>query len=415
MKWYNSLITKISLVFAVAIIGIGAILFIFRTHTIEVERQNMHRYTKTLLLVALDKKNRTINYKVLEDAGFELVKDENLKKEILKKRIPPYMQKHIKRMFEHKRISLRTVEFNNNLYVIIGKNLVFKTPHERKLFPRVLLPIIAFLMILILYIAIIRSILPLYDLRKKVKEFANGNYNIDCKSNKKDEIAILANEFDRSVKKIKKLRDSRQLFLRNIMHELKTPITKGKLACEMIEESIYQQTLKNAFKRQETLIEEFARIEKLSANELELKKEKYSLQDIIDFSLDIINHNKNKVKLNITPMTLEVDFELFGTALKNLIDNGINYSNNHQVEVISTKDKIIIKNQANPLEFPLEKYAQPYFLDGKKQKSSRGLGFGLFITINLIRLHGMRLTYKHERGINIFTIHTKSTDLVSRH
>lgn len=179
--------------------------------------------------------------------------------------------------------------------------MVFKSPNEKEKFPRVLLPMSIVFFIVFLYIATIRSILPIYNLKKKVKEFADGNYDINCKSSKKDEVAMLSNEFDKSVKKIKKLRDARQLFLRNIMHELKNPITKGKLSCEMIEESNYQNILKNVFRIQEVLLEEFARIEKLSANELDLNTKTYTLQDIVDFSLDILNHDKKVLHVVFSP------------------------------------------------------------------------------------------------------------------
>jgi two-component system OmpR family sensor kinase len=249
--------------------------------------------------------------------------------------------------------------------------------------------------------------LPLYSLRRKIKAFADGDYDIECRSEKKDEIGVLCNELDKSVKKIKKLRDSRQLFLRNIMHELKTPITKGKLACEMIEESTYQEILKNLFRRQESLLDEFARIEKLSANELDIDTKEYSLQDVVDFSLDILNHDSRSVTCELTPMSLHVDFELFATALKNLLDNGISYSDDKHVVIKSSENQITISNIGKELEFPLQNYAQPYFLDAKKAKSSRGLGFGLFIALHVVRLHKMKIEYNREKDRNIFTIYVK--------
>ena len=44
----------------------------------------------------------------------------------------------------------------------------------------------------------------------------------------KDEIAEVSNEFNNAISKIKTLQDSRSLFLRNIMHELKNPHCQGK-------------------------------------------------------------------------------------------------------------------------------------------------------------------------------------------
>ncbi len=402
MKWYNSLITKITLIFTLALIGVVAVLYIIHIQIKEIETENIQRFAKVILQNSYQ--NNKIDIKALQEAGFTLVKDSSLKQIILEnKRFTPPIR-HMRNQYNNQKSRFKVIEHNRDFFLSIGRNLVFRTPHEKDIFPKIIFPISAVLFIIFLYIATIRSILPLYDLRQKVKEFADGNYNIDCKSNKKDEIGILSNEFDKSVKKIKKLRDSRQLFLRNIMHELKTPITKGKLSCEMIEESNYQNILKNVFRRQETLLNEFARIEKLSANELNINTQEYSLQDIVDFSFDILNHEKENVTCKLTPMTIQADFELFATALKNLLDNGINYSDDKHVTMESNTKQIIISNSGKELEFPLQNYAEPYFLDSKKAKSSRGLGFGLFITLNIFRLHNVNIQYKRQKNKNLFII-----------
>jgi len=395
MKWYNSLIIKITLIFALALVGMGAILYIIHTQTKKFELHNTQRFARAVL-------RENPNLHSLKNAGFKEIKKEILKKEILK-----HIRFQPKRMKSQKHIRVKAITYNMKIYIIVSKGRIFQAPHEAKIFPKIIFPIVTILLILFLYIAIIKSILPLYKLRKSVKEFANGNYDIDCTSDKKDEIAILSNEFDRSVKKIKKLRDSRQLFLRNIMHELKTPITKGKLSCEMIEESNYQKILKNVFRRQETLLNEFARIEKLSANELNINTRKYSLQDVVDFSLDILNHEKHNITCKLSPINLHVDFELFGTALKNLLDNGINYSDDKHVLLESNENQIIISSNGKELEFPLQNYAQPYFLDSKKAQSSQGLGFGLFITLHVIRLHKMKIEYNRQNNKNEFVINVK--------
>lgn len=365
MRWYNSLIAKISIIFAIALVGIGAIIFAYAKHTLDIEIQNTKRYARAIVQSAYIREDKTIDFEIMKEAGFEIVEDVNIKNQLITNKNPRRNPNSMKNRHFN---GLRVIKHNRNLYLVVKNQFVFTAPTETEIFPRILFPITAILFIIFLYIATIRSILPLYSLRLKVKEFADGNYDVDCKSVKKDEIGILSNEFDKSVKKIKKLRDSRQLFLRNIMHELKTPITKGKLSCAMLEDSPYLTTLENVFKRQEVLLNEFARIEKLSSNEIALKKENYSLQDIIDYSLDLLNHKKESVTCNISPMSLHVDFELFGTAIKNLLDNGINYSDDLHVNIESNEKQIIIFNEGKELEFPLERYGEPYFLEGKKTK-----------------------------------------------
>ncbi|MDD3344110.1 MAG: ArsS family sensor histidine kinase [Sulfurospirillaceae bacterium] len=407
MRWYHSIITRISVIFALALLGIAAIFLSLSFHDRENHLRSMHDYSHIALRSAFDMPTRMLDHEKLEEMGLVLVKDEKLRLAILAQPRPP-KPFPLKRMEERFRLNIESVPYGKRIYTIVqrkdGDALVFQTPYEKEFFPQILFPLAIFAFVIFLYIGILRSILPLKQLRNQVIRFADGHYDIACKSTKKDEIAALANEFDSAVQKIKALRDSRQLFLRNIMHELKTPITKGKLASEMIEDATYTTILKNVFTRQEALLEEFSRIEKLSSDELKLDIQPYLLEDIVDFALDILDDKKERITCNLTPITLHVDFELFGVVIKNLLDNGLNYANDGLVTIQNDTHTITISNRGNPLEFPLERYSEPYFLEGKRQKSSRGLGFGLFITWHVVRLHGMKITYKRHEDINAFVI-----------
>lgn len=409
MNWVHSIITKISLIFVLALLGIGAIFISLSLHENEVNLRHIKDYSHIALRSAFDNASKQLDMTKLEEMGFVLIEDNQLKEKILSIPIPkPGKLFPMRQMQERFRIGIEVVPYGTHIYTILQKKdvepIVLQSSFELELFPKILFPLLTFAFVIFLYIGIIKSILPLKTLREKIKLFAQGNYDITCKSSKKDEIAILANEFDSAVKKIKSLRDSRQLFLRNIMHELKTPITKGKLASEMLEDATYQTILQNVFSRQEALLEEFSRIEKLSADELKLDIQTYRIDDVVDFALDILEDKKESITCNLTPTSLHVDFELFGVVLKNLLDNGINYASDNRVSITNDNKSITISNKGVALEFPLERYGEPYFLEGKKQKSSRGLGFGLFITWHVIRLHGMKITYQREGESNRFII-----------
>ncbi len=409
MRWYHSIITRITLIFALALLGIGAIFFSLSIHERENTLRSMHDYAHLAVRSAFDPSSKQLDYDKLNEMGFLRIEDVKLYERILELPKPP-RPFPMKQMEEKLRFGMYVVPHGMHIYAVLFKRddkpVILQVPFEKELFPQILFPLLTFAFVIVLYIGIIRSILPLKTLREKIKHFANGDYDITCKSSKKDEIAALANEFDSAVIKIKSLRDSRQLFLRNIMHELKTPITKGKLAAEMIEDVTYTNILQNVFKRQEALLEEFSRIEKLSADELKLDIKRYHIEDVVDYALDILDDKHENITCKLTPAELNVDFELFGVVLKNLLDNGVNYAHDHRVELRNDAKTITISNHAPALEFSIERYAEPYFLEGKKQKSARGLGFGLFITWHVIRLHGMRLEYKREGEINHFVIYT---------
>ncbi len=409
MKWYHSIITKISLIFLLALFGVLSILFLLSNRQTQKDLENAEQFARFAIHSSYNMSNRRLDFKNLKNSGMTIVKNQKIKKRILARgAVLRNHQKYTNMMQRMMGLNIKATIYKKKIYIILRqknkKPVVFRTPFEKESFSPMLISALSILLVVLLYIAIIKNILPLYALKKKIKRFADGDYEIDCRSKNRDEIGILANEFNDAVQKIKNLRDSRQLFLRNIMHELKTPIAKGKFAVEITQDENLKHALENIFNRQEYLVEEFARIEKLNANELQLDKKEYLLEDIVDFAQDISNHDKAKIIKNITPLKLFVDFELFGTAIKNLLDNGVNYSSDSQVMISNQEDKIFITNRGEKLEFPLQNYAQPYFLKGKKQKSSRGLGFGLYIVWHILKLHGMKIVYKREKEMNIFEI-----------
>jgi len=102
---------------------------------------------------------------------------------------------------------------------------------------------VVFLIIITAYILTLRKLRPLRTLKRQMDRFAKGDLEINCQTDGEDEIAQVSNAFHNAVTQINKLNQSRQLFLRNIMHELKTPITKGRISAEMLEDGKHKERL----------------------------------------------------------------------------------------------------------------------------------------------------------------------------
>ena len=139
------------------------------------------------------------------------------------------------------------------------------------------------IILLAAYVFVIRKLKPLRKLKRQIAKFAAGEIDeVQNVSSGNDEISEVAEAFYDAVCQIKNLNASRKLFLRNIMHELKTPITKGRLAAEMIEKSKNQERLVSVFIKLENLINEFAAVEQVTSS-ITLNNTKICrIDDVID-------------------------------------------------------------------------------------------------------------------------------------
>jgi len=392
----TSLRSKIKVVFSITLLLL-AVLFIFsikydraihEEHTVEQEKAITHYlYDYYLKYGKIDKAYLDAqNISLITDKGM-VVQIERFFKEKGKVKRYAVDTYHLKRIM---------VINNDHFKLILENKNKAKYPIKRAIIFS-----IVFFLIIMLYLWIMKSLRPLSELKSKIQTFSKGNLDIECKSDKQDEIAEVANEFDHAVTMIRELLQSRQLFLRAIMHELKTPIAKGRLVSEMLDDERNKSRMHSIFERLNLLIDEFAKIEKITSRNFDLTIKTYKMSDLVEASIDLLMV-ENPQRLITTHIdhdyTVDVDFELYTLVLKNLLDNGIKYSTDKHITIIVDNNQLQIINKAHALNEPLENYFKPF------HTSKKGLGLGLYIVKSILDIHKMELQYDHKEGKNIFMV-----------
>ena len=399
----NSIIVKITILFLIAIIGLSAFSYYFIRE--EIDRKNYENQLKyTQFLATINQLvrfggNITLIEKYLNELGLVQIKNT----EIL-----DLFEAHITPNFNHGVIA-KIIKEEGGIYLFLQTPQdwrVYGDIHFDRLFNYYIITFIAFVIVVFLFVLVIRSILPLKTLQKEIRKFANGQMDISCKINQNDEIGELAQEFDNAVQKINALNQSRHLFLRSIMHELKTPITKGRITAEMIDNPLYKERLCSVFERLNSLINEFAKIEELSSRNYCPNKQKILLQDVLKRVFEMLLLDEEQItSLFILPQnqqSLYADFEMISLVIKNLVDNAIKYKTQGQIEICIAKKDLWIKNYGNPLPYTLKDHSKPFFKDYKSNTS--GLGLGIYIIKSTLETQGLELDYFHQNNQNIFII-----------
>jgi len=332
--------------------------------------------------------------------SLEEIKQNSEYLDILKKSKIMYIQEsHLGR--------IRILSYNNNHYIYIqniGYNLMLKdklsnTHSSIALFLFALMTFVMF----VLYINFIKKFIPLSRLNAQVEEFANGNLNIKISDYGEDEIGQIAKNFKKAIAYINELIESKNLFMRNMLHELKTPITKGRIIAESIDDVEDKEILIRAFERMNEIISNLAQIEKLTLKTQKLQKEKVTLSQLIQDvkKLLLYDVNSDKIIEDYKDIEFEADPNLLAIVLKNLIDNGKKFATDGKVKIKADDFSIRVISKGEPLKEPLESYIEP-FAQGEKRQS--GFGLGLYIVKKILDLHHFDFGYEYKNGENHFII-----------
>lgn len=254
--------------------------------------------------------------------------------------------------------------------------------------------------VLVSFALIIHRLNPLRRLRRQIARFGEGKLDISFQMKGSDEIALIANELDTTQKKIRELIESRTLFLRNIMHELKTPIAKGRIASTMLTDEKQQTRFIGIFERLESLIGEFALIEEITSGHQNLEKSEYRLIDIIDGAVDRAMIDYDMVEAHVdASVKLNVDYRLFVTAVKNMIDNAIKYSPDGKMIIRMEGEEILFINRGEALNKPLSYYMEAFH---KEHVAKDSFGLGLYIVDAILKEHDYVLAYERRGDTNCF-------------
>jgi two-component system OmpR family sensor kinase len=281
-------------------------------------------------------------------------------------------------------------------FIIIDKDVIFNKLNNVLLFAFLFL----LSMILLIAYSVYKKLAPLNELTSKINDIGKKDLQLNfLNNNAKDEVSILAKTLLEKSININKLKTARDVFIRNIMHELKTPITKGRFLTQLPESQNNKEKLNKVFYQLESLINEFAVIEEVLAKKENIAKKEIFFDDILENALDILMIDDEKqIIINHNQLRINVNFKLFTIVIKNLIDNAIKYSDEHQVTIQVSNDSITFINNGKQLEYNLESYYEPFFSEHTNQKESFGLG--LYIIKSILDVHDFKLTYNYEKQEN---------------
>ena len=218
----------------------------------------------------------------------------------------------------------------------------------------------------------------------------------------------IGDAFNRVLGRMKVLDDSRQEFVSNVSHELKTPITSMKvLADSLISQKdvpieVYQEFMEDITKeveREDKIITDLLSLVKMDRTAADLTITEVDINILVELIMRRLRPiaQKRDVELvyeSIRPVTAAVDEVKMTLVISNLVENAIKYNKEHgwvKVTLDADHQFFTIVVADSGLGIPQESmdhiYERFYRVDKSRSREIGGTGLGLAITKSAIMMH----------------------------
>lgn len=263
---------------------------------------------------------------------------------------------------------------------------------------------LGFLALLLTFAMILTLLQPLRVLQSALDAFGGGNYKVRIPIPKEPQQAELAQSFNTMCAKISRLMAIRTFVLRNIGHELKTPISKAKLALELMENNSQKEVLRRCISNLDGLTSQILTFEKVQEGKDLLHLETFDVETLLLKTLEQLFLEEELLEIEILQnFQIFGDLQFLSIALKNLIENAKKYKSSGKISIIAENQRISVRNFGSALQKDIDYYLEPFARD-QSHALIQGYGLGLGIIKGVLELHHFALEYTYQEGVHCFTM-----------
>ncbi len=218
----------------------------------------------------------------------------------------------------------------------------------------------------------------------------------------------IGDAFNRVLGRMKLLDDSRQEFVSNVSHELKTPITSMKvLADSLITQKdvpieLYQEFMEDIAKeieREDKIITDLLALVKMDRTASDLNVSQVDINMLVELIMKrlrpiAVKRDVELVYESVRPVTAAVDEVKLTLVISNLVENAIKYNKQHgwvKVTLDADHQFFTVEVADSGIGIPQESiehiYERFYRVDKSRSREIGGTGLGLAITRSAILMH----------------------------
>lgn len=268
--------------------------------------------------------------------------------------------------------------------------------------------IIVVLAVLLGYVLSTVLVKPFARVTKAIEDLTDGYQNEQISVPDYTETVLITDAFNKMVARMQVLDESRQEFVSNVSHELKTPLTSMKVLADSlvgqsgVPEELYQEFMQDItaeIDRENKIITDLLALVKMDKKAAELSVSSVDINQLLEDILKRLRPIADKRNIDLildSFRTVEADVDeiKFTSAISNLVENGIKYNVDDgwvRVSLDADHKYFYVTVADSGLGIPEDSldriFERFYRVDKSHSKEIGGTGLGLAITRSSIAMH----------------------------
>ena len=278
--------------------------------------------------------------------------------------------------------------------------------------PNLAAPLVGLLSILVLtgcFFVVTWLIRPIRWIKEGADRIGKGDLDYRIRTTRRDDLGHLAVDINRMADDVQGMLEAKQQMLLAISHELRSPLTRTKVALEFLEDETIKQNILDDVVEMENLITDLLESERLNTRHSKLQ---LSTVDLVRLIHELVGNEfaKQEHRIEISapekPVHREIDETRVRLLLKNLIDNAIRYSPVDGVPVRVQLDtapdsvRISVSDHGPGMSSEdVERATEPFYrADPARCRDTGGFGLGLYLCRRIAEAHGGKIHIDSELG-----------------